>query len=593
MRHLLLKCDTLKKLFDFDNTQAFFVYTCFLLYLVSQNNSVFDDNHKLIPQTHNCIYQKSSAILSFHNQLMAANLPDVFLLSVFKKLSANDRLISSQVCSNWYYRVREVNKTLRCLTITVSCENIEQNEIEQFIFGYSPCIKQQLIKDQQEEDQEKFEQSTKFNTLHLDCLNNQKEFELNFTTVNQIIAAFPATTELNLIVNSYIDGYKYLVHMLESGQSSGKTDWNWLISIEDSLEGAFYRTKKESRQEEGWSSQLTTLRLKDITEEEHYVRGEWPNEEHGAILKRLFATINGLPALQRLAIDLFEGNGRGLSFEDHKLTVLSRLKEVRYEQRRDRDRDAFIFLLEKYAFENVDLKIDFPVGVELDSTGERFMGQREVDERTFENIRAYPCIHERIVRLSKSLPLNYGHRRFQTNTTLFPNLISIIISFDKLAECAPALEIISEKLLHLRHLQLRITFPEISKRHLENDLNDKVEESYQIIDRRPSSALLSVTALELDVTIFSHSDLQWLNFPQIVPNVQVIHFNFYNCKKCNVTTQEYSNTLQEDSKVLAHQCFAAVFQQLSLSFTPAIPLEKITFVTQNFVNFSAKQILLE
>lgn len=59
---------------------------------------------------------------------MTFNLPDVFFLLVFEKLSVNDRLSSSQVCLNWYHRVCEVNQTLQCLTIVIDGKKMDDED---------------------------------------------------------------------------------------------------------------------------------------------------------------------------------------------------------------------------------------------------------------------------------------------------------------------------------------------------------------------------------------------------------------------------------------------------------------------------------
>lgn len=97
---------------------------------------------------------------------MAADLPDVFLLLLFGKLSPEDRLSASQVCTNWKHRMREANQNLRSLTITVDFrlpdDMCYSSFLEDFTFEYSYSMKQQLMREAtvKEIDQKKFEHST-------------------------------------------------------------------------------------------------------------------------------------------------------------------------------------------------------------------------------------------------------------------------------------------------------------------------------------------------------------------------------------------------------------------------------------------------
>lgn len=231
---------------------------------------------------------------------MAVKLPDVFLLSVFEKLCAIDRVNASQVCTSWNHRVREVNQNVRFLTIFVSSilPAFKGNLIDEYTYEYSTAVKQQLLKNAQSEavkngkDREKFVHSTKHNTLRFSTFNIEEQ-QLNLTIVQQIITAFSAVTELNFI--TYYDDisqYDYLLQMLKTGDQKN--------------------CKK------GWGQQLTTLRVIDVKNYKESVETS----------KRLFTAINELPALKKLVIELNNYGKKGIQL--HDLPVLARLKAVSF-----------------------------------------------------------------------------------------------------------------------------------------------------------------------------------------------------------------------------------------------------------------------
>lgn len=491
---------------------------------------------------------------------MAANLPDVFLLSVFSKLSANDRLNASQVCPNWYYRVREVNQNLKCLTITVDCQTLRKYVINEFIFGYSTPVKQQLMRDEEKtqkiEDREKIEFSTEWNTLF--C-STSSGLQLSSITVQHIIDAFPATTELNFINRSEnVAQYEFLVQMLENNQDNNS-----------------------------WGRQLTGLRLKDMCGGQ-----ELTPTFNFAVSQRLFNAINQLPSLKRLALDLKCENAGSLQL--HDLSVLARLKEVRFEQSETEDLNFFLSCVELYAAENDDLRIDLPKGADVLYTQLRSLPKTDDTTSPIHD----PNIRARIIRLDQSFLnpyLTYSQTRLRSVTTSFPNLTSFSVDCPSLADYAPMLKILSTQLLSLRHLVLCVDFKETKSRRQDGDNNedgvDDFKNRFRITDPSPSTPLTLVTALELRTIITTHSDLQWLNLPLLVPNAKIIHFDYYCCQKCNIDSYQINMVeILPEQKALNQKCFGPILQQLDQSFTE-ISLEQITFAGRNAVNVSAKQLL--
>lgn len=460
---------------------------------------------------------------------MAAYLPDVFLLSVFKKLNAHDRLNASQTCTNWYHRVREVNQAVKCLTILVGDKSFidafSDHLIDQYTNAYIPVVKQELMKDanKEEEDQDKFFCSTKWNTLHYSSISTTG-LQLNSDTVQHIINAFPATAELNFFNDSKsVSHYEFLVQMLESGQNS----------------------------KNGWSHQLTKLRVIDSTR----VPVSVPTN------KRLFTAINNLSVLKRLALHLTNNDENGLKVLD--LPVLAHLKEVRFNQGKDEDLIAFLDSVQRYAADNVDLRIDLPNGFDV---LKNFLEPTNANSTLLD-----PHIRERIVRVTGFIGNLID---LQLICVSFPHLNSLSIECTSRAECAQMIGLISQHLSHLLHLELYIDF-----RQTTNGLNEEVAdagdniENGQIILPLLTSPLLSVKILQLSVTMTSHGDLQWLNLPVTMPNLHAIHFGIYCCVKCDTHSCIYDDTTLLKEQPIWN-CFGAVLSQLTHS--TSLPLHQIT-----------------
>lgn len=563
---------------------------------------------------------------------MAADLPDLFLLSVFRKLSANDRLNASQACPTWCHRVREVNQTLRSLTITLGFKAIDES-VDLLTFGYTPCVKEQLIKDEAEKKKkenvppELLELSTQMNTLLFagTVSTDQQQQQLTVETVQQIMTAFPAVTELNFL-NKSEDGtqFKYLVQMLTLSHTG--TDW---------------------------SQQLSTLRFVDQTKGTVSVNAS----------KRLYKAINRLPALKRLAIDV--GNHDGLKLQN--LPVLGRLQEVRFESTQIIHLDTFLANVEKYAAGNGQLRIDLPRSLDP------HLHQRPLDAI----MTSLKPIRKQLVRVNERAS-QYSFN-FQAICTTFPNLISLAIDCSSLAGFAPAFALISKHLPHLRHLSFNLDFTETSDKSYEDfdydfgddydalmyddedyegyeyedydaaeadedaeaeaeaddenaaeeDVDDNVEvnddnaaaadndvddeavnavaslpELAHLVDPPPTARLSSMRALEMSLIFTTHADLLWLNLPVTMPNLQTVFLDQYNCYTCNCNSFCF-NMVNNSSRLTADElpgrlaavrgCFEAVLP--AFSERTGVPLERI-FIRRalgvgGLRTFSAKTLLAE
>lgn len=532
---------------------------------------------------------------------MAPCLPDVFLILVFQKLSANDRLSASQVCSNWYHRVREVNQNVQFLTIIVGRGRFNDNNwlLNYTIFGHDPCIKQQLIKEKvlegvDEEDIEKLQCSTKQNTF-------TAHLNLSYRTAQLIISLFPAITELNFVNQSYDwETYEYLVHML--------------------------RTVR-------WKPQLLALRIIEQNEFQPSL----------ATCQRVFKAINNLPSLRRLALQMYNQSEKGLQCITPVLPVLACLKEVRYEVGNENHLQTFLMNVIINARENVDLQIDMPAFLSV--------LRHLLDENpTYVTGLIFTYFHERIVRIADQNLID-SLTELDFFCHLFPHLTSISITCTSYSMCAPMFASICENLSHLCHLVLNFDF-QIPYEEFDDDFGDNdevdaeanganadnhdeaiVENNGEAVEDaddannhdeadehndehndeavenadpennddaqidlnllRPSAPLASVKALDLVVTLTSHFDLQWLNLSVTMPNVQTIHFISYECLQCNIESWNFNvsgGVALPELAATIRKCFAEVLPQLSHS--TGVPLENIyARVDDGQTTVTGKQLL--
>lgn len=472
---------------------------------------------------------------------MAANLPDLFLLSVFKKLSLRDRLSAYQVCSNWYQRVLEVNQAVRCLYIRVidnkTFETYCNTLIEKDIYGHIPNVKQLLVNEAESEntkesDREVVEVTTKWNTLHF-SLADTTELQLNSSIVQHIITAFPFATQLNYVNESRSgDHYKYLIELLESNQNNNR-----------------------------WSRKLTTLRVMDIN------RISFSDAETN---RRFYTAINNLLALKRLAIGVNNESKGGLHEDD--LPVLGRLEEILFRQETYEDFLVFFSSVQKYAAENADIQITMPSGLPEPWDYQHVL--KSISKPTqINSLAPNRLARKKIVFLNDYTTCEcLSYLKFLCS--YFPNLTSLKVDCPSLSDCPQYFSAFSHLLPNLLHLMVRIGFV---KDHTKRNENAGQPENNQlIIHPHVSSILSSVKVLELYLTVTSHNtDVQWLNLALMVPNVQAIYFYYYRCEQCNVSSCNFELDGNSPDEQAIRQCFGAVVMRLYQA--TSFPLEKITF----------------
>ncbi len=221
----------------------------------------------------------------------------------------------------------------------------------------------------------------------------------------------------------------------------------------------------------------------------------------GPVACQLFTAINGLPALQYLAFD-FHGTDRDLP----DLSIFSQLKAVAI---KSIGLDAWIWRsLERHAINNADLQVHL-----LSNDAEALFNLSQP-------------LHSRIVRLEeKGYFLYYSSALRLCNQ--FRSLTSL--SIQKYAglnrEIGPLFTAFSQ-LPRLVHLNWMVYF--------END---------EVLSARSLTPLKSLRALALDLTITSHSQVQWLNLPVTMPNLQSIYMGTFSCGSCN----DYPNWISLES----------------------------------------------
>lgn len=483
-----------------------------------------------------------------------ANLPDLVLLSVFKKLDINDQLCCEQVCTNWSRLVREINKPLRCLTIYIGNKNQESEfhfyrKIDMDIFGYNANIKRQLIEESEAENREIFECSSKWNTLEfstdgyqLNSNSTQQIFSdrlltdhpkesllLNFNsaTVQQIISLFPNVVELNFFNTQRVDQYEFLTQMLES-----------------------YQARKE---------QLTALRLFDQTED-----SSSSSSSSKYISQRLFTAIHHLPALKHFVLEMKDTNGRG-QLQLHELSVLNRLQSVRFIPKNMKDFINFCSCVQTYAAKKNDLQVDFP---------DKFK-QMDYVELTDDRVLGH-LIQERIVR-NYWLPID-NLPRLQIVCKIYSRLRSLTISSCTLDKYASMFALLSEHLHDLLHLKLITGFCH----------------GVQRLPPITYSPLPSVKALELELEYdIDFKLLPLLKLSVTLPNVQTIHFVKYSCLKNDDIYHHYDYFNSNTSSIKRNeirQGFRAVLQDLITAF-PKLSQERITFEMIDKPAISAEQFL--
>ncbi|KAH9400771.1 hypothetical protein TYRP_002346 [Tyrophagus putrescentiae] len=226
-------------------------------------------------------------------------LSDLCLIFVFKQLTPTDQLKASLMSFRCKVLVRAANRRVKTLAITYWDEvEVIKKEISKFSLSCNPSM--QLTSGEPFPDYPAMtDRLSQWNCLRL---------KLDTPNIEQIVYVFSAVTDLKLIVRSN-DQIESLLHLLSHPQ---------------------------------WTGQLSNLLFHnycDLSPE---------------LASRLITAINGLSALQHLAIKFGRGEAEipGLS----TLTILAQLKTITVEFG-DKCVRPFLRSLERNATENVNLQV--------------------------------------------------------------------------------------------------------------------------------------------------------------------------------------------------------------------------------------------
>ncbi|KAH9402860.1 hypothetical protein TYRP_015623, partial [Tyrophagus putrescentiae] len=230
-------------------------------------------------------------------------------------------------------------------------------------------------------------------------------------------------------------------------------------------------------QHPNWKSQLTNL----------MVDGTYRMKKQ--LAAKLITAINGLTALQLLALEWITHT------EVPDLSILAQLKTVVL---RSFPLSAFLRSLEQYATGNAHLEVHL-----LSNDTEALLTLSQP-------------LHSRIVHYRWD-PLYYTRDQVPLLCSQFRSLTSLTLWSIEPTEVGPLFSNLSQ-LHQLIHLEFVIDFREVT---------DEFP-----LPARPLAQLNSVRALDLQLHITSHSQIEWLNLPRTMPNLKTIYIWMFNCSSC-------------------------------------------------------------
>ncbi len=212
----------------------------------------------------------------------------------------------------------------------------------------------------------------------------------------------------------------------------------------------------------------------------------------------LITAINRLSALQCLSI-----SWPGEKLPD--LTILNQLKAIELRCLRLSGL-SFLSSLERFAPGNVGLQVYFH-----SLSTEALLGLS-------------PPLRRCIVNYGlTNLPFYYTYDQVPLLCQQFPSLTSLDVRCTDPAQLRSLFTALAQ-LQQLVYLNLEIM---VTRNQTE--------------ERRPLAQLTSVRALDLHLTITSHSQkqVQWLNFQHTLPHCQAIHFKTFQCSRCGIGLHKY------------------------------------------------------
>ncbi len=458
------------------------------------------------------------------------SLPDLVLITVFKMLKPNEQMVAIEMSLRCAVLVRAANRTVKTLVITnrnvenpSDLENIK-DQINIYSLASKPAM--QLLMDSPSEPSF----PTYPMTTHLskwDCLKIDSKGQIDIATIEKITTIFSAVTDLKFLTVLQKDD-KHLVALLQHLlQQSAVTDLKFIT-----YSSIHFKTLVALLQHPTWQRQLTNL----------IVGVSWCVD--GPVACQLFTAINGLPALQYLAFDFFSTE-RDLP----DLSIFGQLKAVAIKA-------IYLYAwiwrsLNRHAADNADLQVHLLTG----------------DTKTPFNL-SQP-LHSRIVRLEGGENFLYYPSALRL-CDQFRSLTSLSIRkcYQGSREVGPLFTALSQ-LHQLVHLYWMVDF-----------------EKDEVLSARPLTPLKSLRALTLYLIITAHSQVQWLNLPVTMPNLQSIFMETFICGNCNVFS-DWNDSCNSPSGL---SCLASSICTLHFGVPPN---RLILNISDNERISAEKQLLLE
>ncbi|KAH9402861.1 hypothetical protein TYRP_015624 [Tyrophagus putrescentiae] len=281
-----------------------------------------------------------------------------------------------------------------------------------------------------------------------------------------------------------------------------------------------------------WQCQLTNLMVDGTYRMGSQLAGE------------LIPAINGLTDLQLLALDWDNTS------QIPDLSILAQLKTVVFKSYR---LSAFLRSLERNAADNAHLEVHL-ISYDIEAL-----------------FTLCQPLRSRIVRYQWD-PLDYTYDQVPLLCSQFRFLTSLSFRNIESSKVGPLFSDLSQ-LPQLIHLKFGVDFSE-------------VKEDEFPLPARPLVQLNSVRALELRLRTTSHSQIEWLNLPQTMPNLKTIHILEFICDSCKVQFGDYC-TFSPHLIPSTIACFRASLFNLH----PGVPQSRL-ILSSNYGLISAEKLLL-
>ncbi|KAH9391688.1 hypothetical protein TYRP_022706, partial [Tyrophagus putrescentiae] len=278
-----------------------------------------------------------------------------------------------------------------------------------------------------------------------------------------------------------------------------------------------------------WRHQLTNLMI------------YWPNYDRFSIdqtnFSKMLTAVNSLPAIKTLVMNWCRESQLPLP-----LTILAKLDTVLLINKYISSCSPFLVSLQSHAAKNENLKIIF-------SPYKIIEWKINLDN----------ALSQQLIRF---FPTNYLSLEENLHDLChqFSSLTSISVKIEQMPEIGPVFTALAQ-LPRLVHLKVNFFARFYNQKHQTVSLESLLK------------PLISVRALDLYFSISVHSQLNWLNLTQTLPNLQAIHvYNFF-CQHCNVSHKNHFDSgarrytkYTTPNMATAIQCLRATLGQLHSNF---------------------------